>query len=373
MKKLLLLLLPLFLFSNDFEEFKKKEQKSFSSFKKDLYTYEKVFKKAYESYLIEISQFWPQKETSNKNKWVQYSKNYQEKNVVDYQKQTIILNVIAKTKEQARKKLAKSLDVLLKEDVTSAHNKDQISIEIQKKLKENKPVLSKEKIIADVLETKTIKEYEKSIKNKTLKKRVFKNKNIYSLKLKMPKQALIKKAQLHKNDINNNAKLMHLPKELIYAIIHSESAFNPMARSHIPAFGLMQIVPKSAGIDSYNFLYGEKKLLNAQYLYQASNNIMIGSTYLHILYYRYLKKIKDPKSRLYCTIAAYNTGSGNITKAFNKERNTNKAIAYINTLNAEEVYQHLIKKLPYKETRKYLPKVTKRLGIYKRLIKNNIL
>ena len=72
---------------------------------------------------------------------------------------------------------------------------------------------------------------------------------------------------------------MKIPQELIYAIMESESSFNPMARSNIPAYGLMQIVPRSAGIDAYNFLYKEKKLLSSRYLYNPSNNIKMGTAY----------------------------------------------------------------------------------------------
>ena len=37
---------------------------------------------------------------------------------------------------------------------------------------------------------------------------------------------------------------------LVYAVIETESAFDPLATSHIPAYGLMQIVPRSAGLDA---------------------------------------------------------------------------------------------------------------------------
>ena len=46
---------------------------------------------------------------------------------------------------------------------------------------------------------------------------------------------------------------------------------------HIQAFGLMQIVPRSAGIDSYNYLYNKKRVLSSDYLYDPSKNITIGS------------------------------------------------------------------------------------------------
>jgi len=154
--------------------------------------------------------------------------------------------------------------------------------------------------------------------------------------------------------------------------MHSESSFNPMARSHIPAFGLMQIVPRSAGIDSYQYLYKKKRVLSSAYLYNASKNITIGSGYLHVLYYRYLKKIKNPQSRLYCAIAAYNTGAGNVAKTFIGNRNINKAATTINKLTPQQVYNKLISNLPYNETRKYLKKVNDRVSAYNKLLKTTI-
>jgi membrane-bound lytic murein transglycosylase C len=152
----------------------------------------------------------------------------------------------------------------------------------------------------------------------------------------------------------------------------SDSSFNPMARCYIPAFGLMQIVPRSAGIDAYKYLYKKKKLVSSSYLYSANNNIEMGSAYLHILYFRYLKKIKDPQSRLYCAITAYNTGAGNVAKAFIGNTNIGRAAKTINKKSSDEVYKTLMRKLPYNETKKYLKKVTNRVSVYNKLLKTTL-
>jgi membrane-bound lytic murein transglycosylase C len=62
-------------------------------------------------------------------------------------------------------------------------------------------------------------------------------------------------------------------------------------------------------------------------------------------------------------IAAYNTGSGNVAKAFG-EKSVSSAVKKINSMSSEQVYQHLIKNLPYKETRNYLKKVNDRMKTY---------
>ena len=155
-----------------------------------------------------------------------------------------------------------------------------------------------------------------------------------------------------------------MPPNLIYAIIQTESSFNPMARSYIPAFGLMQIVPKTAGADTAKFLYGKRKIFSSSYLYNSTNNIKIGSYYLHILYFKYLKNIKNKKSRYYCTIAAYNTGAGNVAKAFIGNYNIYKASKKINKMSQNQVYKTLMRNLPYRETKNYLYKVDKRANSF---------
>lgn len=90
----------------------------------------------------------------------------------------------------------------------------------------------------------------------------------------------------------------------------------------------------------------------------------MGSAYLHILYYRYLKDIKDPTSRLYCTIVAYNTRAGNIAWAFTKTYNMKQAAPLINKKTPQEVYNKLLKDLRFDEPKHYLKRVTSRMGSY---------
>jgi membrane-bound lytic murein transglycosylase C len=156
-----------------------------------------------------------------------------------------------------------------------------------------------------------------------------------------------------------------LEPALVYAIIETESAFNPVARSPVPAYGLMQIVPQSAGQDATEVLFGRPRILAPSYLYEAENNIEIGTVYLELLMTRYLSGIRDPQSRLYCAIAAYNTGHGNVFKAFTGQMRSKAAFERINRMSSEQVYAHLLRHLPYAETRHYLPTVVARLSRYR--------
>jgi len=144
-------------------------------------------------------------------------------------------------------------------------------------------------------------------------------------------------------------------ESLIYAVIKTESSFNPFAISHAPAYGLMQIVPSTAGRDVFDKIKQRSGQPSPQYLYDPENNIDTGAAYLKILQERYLVKIKDHNALRYSVISAYNGGAGNVFKTFSSDRN--KAVEKINQLSSIQVYQQLTNKHPSQESRRYLVKV----------------
>lgn len=183
-----------------------------------------------------------------------------------------------------------------------------------------------------------------------------------------------KRTEPYRTYVTSQAKKNYLPPHLIYAIMETESSFNPLAVSPIPAFGLMQIVPTSAGVDANYQINRRKNPPKKETLFQPSHNVLFGSTYLNILYFKYLRSINDETSRLYCTIAAYNTGAGNVARSFNgKSRSIKKAAIKINNLKPEQVYSHLILNLPYEETRNYLRKVRSAMSYYHHQVKSSSL
>jgi membrane-bound lytic murein transglycosylase C len=113
---------------------------------------------------------------------------------------------------------------------------------------------------------------------------------------------------------------------------------------------------------------GKSRLLTSSELYDADFNLETGSAYLNLLQTRYLKGITNPTSRMYCVIAAYNTGSGNVAKAFVGNTSTESAFKVINQLTPEQVYATLKKDLPYAETRRYIVKVITHRKTYQEII-----
>ncbi|KZN30818.1 hypothetical protein N474_19910 [Pseudoalteromonas luteoviolacea CPMOR-2] len=185
--------------------------------------------------------------------------------------------------------------------------------------------------------------------------------------VKLPQGSLAKKrASNYTGHISKQSERFDIDSSLVLAVMHTESHFNPLAKSHIPAYGLMQVVPTSAGVDVNRFLFKIDAPMSAPYLFVVNNNIEAGTAYLHLLNDRYLRNIKDPISRKYCMIAAYNTGAGNVARVFNSDgsRNINKAAKVINSMSSDRVLEALQSGLPYDETKHYLKKVLKTEKLY---------
>ncbi|MEZ9398690.1 transglycosylase SLT domain-containing protein [Vibrio splendidus] len=194
-----------------------------------------------------------------------------------------------------------------------------------------------------------------------------KPKKVVTYKVKLPENSLKARASKYSALAEKESKNWEIDAALIMASMHSESAFRPDAKSHVPAFGLMQVVPTSAGHDVNKQVRNIDAPMKVADLYQPVINVETGTAYLDILNSKYLRKVKNDESRLYCVIAAYNTGAGNVARAFNKDRSTSigKASKVINELTPQEVYDQLVANLPYDETKNYLKKVNSRIALYK--------
>jgi membrane-bound lytic murein transglycosylase C len=148
-----------------------------------------------------------------------------------------------------------------------------------------------------------------------------------------------------------------IPEDLIYAIIKTESSFNPYAVSWANAYGLMQVVPKTAGADVFKLVKNKPGIPTPEYLFNPENNIDTGTAYFHILKNRYLKDVRNPLSLEYSMISAYNGGSGGVLNTFDRNSRSN-AMTKLNSLQPNQVYWALTNKHSNAEARRYLEKVT---------------
>lgn len=125
-----------------------------------------------------------------------------------------------------------------------------------------------------------------------------------------------------------------VPAGVIYAVIRTESGFDPAARSRAGAVGLMQLLP--ATFAELTAMTGENIPLSS--LADPLVNIRYGTMYLSFLYREF------GEWRL--AYMAYNAGPGIVRKWITEGR-TDAA--------------------PYPETEKYLARVSYAAGEYKRL------
>ena len=366
----------LILSQQSFEEWRQLRDQGIEAFTDEQNNYNENITRAYEQYIerenLEFENYkerierkWGEFKGSTPKKHVEYSEDLNGRSSVDFESGKVEVEVLiedpdskgrSESSQLAEDKLKKQIEELISKE--SKENKLALKDQIATKKgqivnKDNAQEFSKE-VVSDA-SLKTSK-----VRSKDGKKRV-----VYTVTFNLLPDHIETRAKQFRNDILNQSKRFKVDPALVMAIMHTESNFNPKARSPVPAYGLMQLVPKTGARDAYLFVYGKDKLLNADYLFTPKNNIELGVGYIKKVRSIYFSKIKDEKSALFCTIAAYNTGAGNVAKAFTKKKKLGPAIERINTLSAEQVYEKLTKDLPYKETKKYLSKVSERYEDYK--------
>lgn len=190
-----------------------------------------------------------------------------------------------------------------------------------------------------------------------------KNRKVVKVQMALVSDNISKNAALYKDYVKAYSQKFQIEEPLIYAVMEQESRFNPEATSWVPAYGLMQLVPKSGGLDAYNYVYKKQWVPTRSYLFVPHQNIELGTAYLRILMNQFAK-VTDPECRRLCVIAGYNTGAGNVSRAFTGNTNLKNAIPLINKYSYKELYNHLTNELNTEEARNYVSGVSKRREKY---------
>ena len=144
-------------------------------------------------------------------------------------------------------------------------------------------------------------------------------------------------------EVEKTSQKLKIPKALIFAVIRQESAFDTRARSTADAFGLMQLIPRTA-----RQMAREQKqsFKSFRELYKSSKNILLGTAYL--------KKLLKQNDQLYLSIATYNAGPIAVKK-WQKEFPDLSPLEFVENIG-------------YEETRNYIRLVTRNYIIYHNLL-----
>lgn len=126
---------------------------------------------------------------------------------------------------------------------------------------------------------------------------------------------------------------------LIWSVMRRESAFNSSAVSSAGARGLMQLMPSTANDEA-------TRLGMSDYTeFDPRDNVLLGSSHLSWLSGRL--------EELHHVLAAYNAGSGNLSKWVNKMGETSRI--------------EFMESIPFEETSEYVKKVIANYEVYKKL------
>jgi soluble lytic murein transglycosylase len=132
---------------------------------------------------------------------------------------------------------------------------------------------------------------------------------------------------------------------VVLSLIRQESAFNPAAKSHVGARGLMQLMPATAR--EY------KRNVRVSHLKRPDVNIKIGIKYLKKLFKRY-------DGNLIYTLSAYNAGESRVKR-------------WRKNIFVNEDPMVTIESIPFKETRKYVKLIYRNIFFYNLLSNKTVL
>ena len=307
-----------------------------------------------------IRKKWADFRFDTQEEMVDYSADLNARSSVNFKEGTVEVEVIEdagdaaaqqKAAEEIKKKLA---ELAVKK---SADNKPILKDQVRLKPGKNVTAQNAQEFAEEVVK-------EKPLKKKTYSAPDGKERVKYSVTVPMVPNHIEIRAKEFRQDVCDQSRRFNIDPRVTFAVMHTESYFNPRARSYVPAFGLMQLVPKSGARDAYIYVYKKDRLLQGDYLFVPKNNIELGCAYLSKIRHVYFGGVKDDKKAYYCAIAAYNTGAGNVARALTGTTKLGAAIDVVNSHDAQWVYERLLRSLPYEETKKYIRTVTERIGIY---------
>lgn len=362
----------------DFEEFVRQQEEGFLEFREEVTAQFEAFveaeRAAFEAFKQEVERQWGEYVGSTQKDWVEYSEDLSARTRVDFEKGEAKVEVLVSPEEDGTSKLQKAVEQVVTDRGKTSDYKVQMP---DGKVDAPKP-LGKEPVLSGQVQTSegkpVTKATAKAFAREVVTPRAVEKKEVVgkdrmkrvkvSVTFSLVPGHLQKRAKQYVSVAKKYADRYDLDPALVYAVMHTESWFNPKAKSHAPAYGLMQLVPTSGGRAAYQYVYKKDKVLPPTYFYVPEQNVELGCAYLHFLRTNWFKGVQDDQTATYCIVAAYNTGAGNVSRAITGDKNARKAVPEIQKMTSEELYAKLRKDLPYEETRGYIKLVRERTELY---------
>ena len=329
---------------------------------RDLRDAQKDFETILAALGVNIGKTWGKDEVKlpERKKYVKYTQNYKSRAIVDFDSGEILVETLDDQDPQRSLKNAvittiltpqdpRAVDLFSDKEIVLTGDKEPylFGLVLDQQRKPVRTPAEAEPFAAYLLEKKSAT---RAVDQDGTKK------TAHYVKIPMVSNLAVKQADKYRTLVHQFAEQYRISPSLVFAVIRTESNFNPYAVSSAPAYGLMQLVPTSGGREAYRKAKGQDVAPSRDYLFDPANNVELGTAYLNVLMFNQLESVAHNVSREYCVIAAYNTGPSNVFRTFSRDRTA--AVNQINSLQPAGVYDQLHQHLPYEETRHYLEKVT---------------
>lgn len=345
----------------------------------------------------EIEQKWDRARQSNEKEWVDYSPAYEARSTVDFEKGVIEITVLVPIGEAGSSHTDAGAVLLAMKDIqaeagaagaprlaaTSAADPASVMIAraampaawakivrqfeqaFSREASSGRPVLANQVVAksgapvapqaaksfveAEVIPNAVVEDKPMQAQDGVTRAQV-------TAKVPLASDHLQQRAQLYKDDVAAHAKRHGLDPRLLFAIIHTESYFNPLAQTPAPSYGLMLLVPRGPARDAYNYLYKNDIVLDDSYLQDPSHNVELGAAYLHLLRRQLVPNMEEGDKKNFLVACAYTWG-------MDKTRDQILKQARVQDLTSTQVFTLLTQKTP-ENTRAYLNRVKDRITMY---------
>lgn len=349
----------------DFEAFQREQAEALEEFAEmdkegmilDMQAFEEFEaeqKALFNAFREEMEERWGDFRERTQKNWTEYRKNGTVRWDVDFEDGNIEIEILAEN-DESEEELQKTVMEAILDLARSRGTRSEMPDDSEEVLDE--PILTD---LIDLGEADSIEELAEFLasKAKVEERNSARVRRIMQVNLSLVPDHIRTRAERFQKYLAENTARYDQDPALIMAIIHTESFFNPVARSHANALGLMQVVPTTAGRDAYRRLRNKDGVPTPELLYEPNSNLLFGCTYYNILTTQYIRGVNSPVVLDYLAISAYNTGAGNVARAYTGNTNIRQAVRKANEMTDQENYDHLVANLPYRETRNYLQKVT---------------